>query len=144
MGLRGPPRRPEHLKLIAGTARSDRPADAPPVATDEALTELPPAPAYLQNDEAKAEWRAAGDKLIQAGWLNGLRLSALGMYCLLHGKILQASNAGAMPSAHLFAQYRGMQRDLGITGPTGPKGPADDGRKPNRWKSLRERADKPE
>ena len=45
----------------------------------------------------------------------GLRLSALGMYCLLHGKILQASNAGAMPSAHLFAQYRGMQlsRDSG-------------------------------
>jgi hypothetical protein len=142
MGTRGPQRRPEHLKLISGTARADRPADEPPVLPSETLAELPEAPDYLPNEDARKEWREAGQRLLDSGWLSALRLSALGMYCLLHGKILQASKAGAQPSAYLFAQYRGMQRDLGITGPTAaPKGPDDSGRKPSKWARLKQRAD---
>jgi hypothetical protein len=137
-------RRPEHLKLIAGTTRPDRPPDLPPVASDEALTELPPPPAYLQTDEGKSEWALQGNDLIKSGWLSARRLSALGIYCRLHACILQTWAAGATPSAHMLYQYRGMQKDLGIAGMTAPKAPTDADRKPNRWAKLRERAEKPE
>lgn len=142
MGLRGPPRKPSHLKLLSGTPVRQS-EETPPVGLDEVLTELPPPPDYLPNDEARDEWGKVGAALVEKGWLNDLRLSALAMYCSVHGKIAQQLKAGTMPSAYSLQQLRGMQRDLGITGMNAPQqGNSDDGsKKPGKWAGLKQRSE---
>lgn len=141
MGLRGPPRKPDHLKLISGTPIRQS-EETPPVGLDEALTELPSAPSWLPNDLAREEWAKVGALLVSKGWLNSLRLSALGMYCALQGKLAQQMQAGTMPSAYSMQQLRGMQRDLGITGLTAPpQGKSDDPNKPGKWAGLKQRSE---
>ena len=107
------PRKPNQLKVVAGTDRPDRqgpePIDLPLV------SEIPEAPAWLPNEHAVAEWKRltqilhANDLLTEAG------LGPLGMLCALHGKLVQMWSAGMEPTGHMLAQYRSMVNDFGLT-----------------------------
>jgi len=110
---------------------------------ESVLTELPPAPDYLPNDEAKTEWARLSRLLLEAGRLDELKLSSLGIYCSLHGKITGMMRGGLMPSGHVLAQYRGLARELGIV-QASPQAPTDgnEPKKPSRWASLKDRAQK--
>lgn len=105
-------KKPHHLKIIAGTDRPDR-ADAAielPV-----LSELPLAPDWLPNAHAIREWHRLSSVLHGAGLLTEASLSALGMLCALHGKLLQLWSVGETPSGHMLAQYRLLANDFGLT-----------------------------
>lgn len=140
MGVRGPRKRPAWMKVLSGTQRPDRPPDEPVVPADQVLTELPPEPTWLPNEEARQEWRRVIVLLLERGQLDPMKLGPLGVYCATHGKIQQSYTAGVMPSAHLLAQYRSMAKELGISDsrPQGPSGGAPQGE--GRWAKLKERA----
>jgi phage terminase small subunit len=133
-------RKAPDLKVVCGS-RKPEPETTDEPSAEDVLAELPPAPDYLPNDEAKSEWKRTGRLLIERGWLTEMRLSALGLFCAMHGKLTQVLHAGDLPKAHLLQQYRQMQRDLGIIGMTN-KTQVDDKPKPGKWNGLKERADR--
>ena len=77
-------------------------------------TELPPAPDYLQNDDARAEWVRAGKYLLDAGALDELRLAYLELYCSFFGMVVMDMEAGNKPSNATLVQLRAMQRAYGL------------------------------
>lgn len=107
------PKRPPKLKLIAGTSRCDRP-EVEPVALP-VLESLPCAPDWLPNVHAIKEWDRLAPILHGVGLLTGAGLSALGMLCALHGKLVQLWAAGESPNAAMLASYRNMVNDFGLT-----------------------------
>lgn len=109
----GPGRKPSSLKSIAGTDRPDRKTEGS-VALDP-LGELPPAPNWLPNAHAKKEWQRLGPILVANGLLTDGGLSAFGMLCSLHGKLVQLWSAGESPTGHMVAQYRNLINDFGLT-----------------------------
>jgi len=107
------PKRPSKLKLITGTSRNDRPeveAVALPV-----LKSLPLAPDWLPNAHAVKEWERLAPILHGVGLLTEAGLSALGMLCALHGKLVQLWSAGESPNAAMLASYRNLVNDFGLT-----------------------------
>lgn len=109
----GPGRTPRALKAIAGTERDDRPIPDPlPLPLIE---HMPPAPDWLPNSHAKKEWNRLGPILIAVGLLTEGGLSAFGMLCSLHGKLVQLWAAGESPTGHMVAQYRNLINDFGLT-----------------------------
>src|SRR5690242_10001953 len=141
MGARGPAKRPEYLKVLSGTVRADRPAEAAPVPEDQALTDLPEPPAWLPNDVAKDEWAKVGCELLKRGLLDTPRLTTLAMYCATAGKIAQKFQAGDMPSAHLMAQFTKLGKELGIIGSTAKQQePAKPSAATSRLARIKERA----
>ena len=79
------------------------------------LTELPPAPDYLQNyDEVKAEWTRAGTILLGLGQLDEKRLGYLGMYCAFFGAVIGIIRAGSVPPAEMLEQLRLMRASYEI------------------------------
>lgn len=127
----GPGKKPANLKMVAGTERKDRAINSGvdlPV-----LDAVPPAPDWMPNSHAIKEWdRLAGiltaNKLLTEGGL-----SALGMLCALHGKIVQLYAAGEAPTASLAGTLRNMVNDFGLTpvaqGKVKPVGDSDKGNK---------------
>lgn len=107
------PKRPSKLKLIAGTSRSDRP-EVEPVALP-VLKALPGAPDWLPNAHAVKEWERLAPILYGVGLLTEAGLSALGMLCALHGKLVQLWAAGEAPNAAMLASYRNLVNDFGLT-----------------------------
>lgn len=109
----GPGKKPPQLKVIAGTGRKDRetiaPVDLPLV------TGIPNAPDWLPNAHAVKEWNHLAPILSKLGLLTEGGLSALGVMCALHGKIVQLFNAGESPTGHMLAQYRNLINDFGLT-----------------------------
>lgn len=110
----GPAKTPRSLKVIAGTDRPDRAPETPPVSLPT-LSEVPEAPDWLPNAHAKKEWDKLAPMLVAAGLLTDGGVSALGMLCSLHGKIVQLYAAGESPTGHMIAQYRGLVNDFGLT-----------------------------
>jgi hypothetical protein len=118
-------RKPEHLKLISGTARPDRAARAPIVELTP-LAEVPTAPAFLPNGHAVAEWRRLAPVLTANNLLHAGNLHALALLCGLHGRIVQLWAAGEAPQAAVVGQIRALLADLGLSGmrlPPAPPGP---------------------
>ena len=109
----GPSRKPEHLKMAAGTSRPDR----PPLPSVELpiIDALPPAPDWLPNAHSVKEWERLGPVLVANKLLTDGGLSAFGMLCALHGKLVQLWSAGESPTGHMLAQYRNLINDFGLT-----------------------------
>ena len=109
----GPGKKPTKLKVVAGTERKDRPqAD---VVDLPVIDQAPDAPDWLLNAHAIKEWDRLASILTANKLLTEGGLSALGMLCNLHGEIVRQTSVGMMPPAHLFAQYRAMANDFGLT-----------------------------
>jgi len=109
----GPGKKPAGLKVVAGTSRKDR--EAPPPADLPVVTEIPKAPDWLPNAHAVKEWDRLAPILVANKLLTEGGLSAFGMLCSLHGKLVQLWSAGEAPVASMVAQYRNLINDFGLT-----------------------------
>jgi phage terminase small subunit len=109
----GPGKKPHALKIVAGTDRKDR-APVNPVELPLAGA-VPDAPDWLPNAAAVKEWNRLAPILFAVGLLTDAGLSALGMLCALHGKLVQLWAAGESPTGHMLAQYRALVNDFGLT-----------------------------
>lgn len=109
----GPGKKPANLKVVAGTDRKDR--AAPAVVDLPVIDHAPEPPGWLLNAHAINEWKRLAKILTANKLLTEGGLSALGMLCNLHGEIVRQTSVGMMPPAHLFAQYRAMANDFGLT-----------------------------
>lgn len=106
-------KKPSALKVVAGTDRADR---AAPSSVDLELVDAVPAPPdWLPNSHAVAEWNRLAPILFANRLLTVAGLSALGMMCALHGKIVQLYAAGEAPTASQAGTLRNMQNDFGLT-----------------------------
>lgn len=110
----GPGKKPPALKAVAGTTRKDREPVNPPVDMP-ALSHIPPAPDWLPNAHAIKEWDRLAAILTANKLLTEGGLSALGMLCSLHGKIVQLYAAGEAPTASMAGTLRNMINDFGLT-----------------------------
>ena len=108
----GPGKKPASLKVVSGTQRADR--EAPAVALPT-INALPDAPDWLANAHAVKEWNRLGPILVANKLLTDGGLSAFGMLCSLHGKLVQLWAAGESPVASMVAQYRALINDFGLT-----------------------------
>jgi len=127
----GPGKKPANLKMVAGTERKDRAINSGvdlPV-----LDAVPPAPDWMPNSHAIKEWDRLATILTANKLLTEGGLSALGMLCALHGKIVQLYAAGEAPTASLAGTLRNMVNDFGLTpvaqGKVKPVGDTDKGNK---------------
>lgn len=129
--MAGPGKKPAGLKVVAGTTRKDRAPEAH--AELPVLAAVPPAPDWLPNSHAVKEWDRLAKILTANRLLTEAGLSALGMLCALHGKIVQLYAAGEAPTASMAGTLRNMENDFGLTpvaqGKVKPVGEADKGNK---------------
>ena len=107
------PRKPGHLKVVAGTdqpcRRAPEPVDLP------LLDQMPSPPDWLPNAHAVREFERLAEILFNNRLLTEGGLMALGHLCALHGKLVQLWAAGESPTGHLLAQYRALVNDFGLT-----------------------------
>jgi hypothetical protein len=111
--MAGPGKKPTSLKVVAGTDRKDR--AAPPVVELPVIESVPEPPGWLLNAHSINEWKRLAKILTANKLLTEGGLSTLGMLCNLHGEIVRQTSVGMMPPAHLFAQYRAIANDFGLT-----------------------------
>lgn len=106
-------RKPAVLKAVSGTKRNDR--DTGHNIELPTVSEAPEAPDWLPNAHAVKEWNRLAAILTANKLLTEGGLSALGMLCALHGKLVQLWAAGEAPTGHMMAQYRALINDFGLT-----------------------------
>lgn len=106
-------RKPAVLKAVSGTQRNDR--DIPPSIELPTVSAVPDAPDWLPNMHAVKEWNRLAAILTANKLLTEGGISALGMLCALHGKLVQLWAAGEAPTGHMMAQYRALINDFGLT-----------------------------
>ena len=127
----GPGKKPAALKAVSGTERKDRAVES--AAELPVLAHVPPAPDWLPNSHAVKEWDRLASILTANKLLTEGGLSALGMLCSLHGKIVQLYAAGEAPTASMAGTLRNMINDFGLTpvaqGKVTPVAPEDTGNK---------------
>lgn len=111
--MSGPPRKPSHLKAVAGTSRPDREPEVGVEFTPLAGTPLPVD--WLPNAHAVNEWRRLAPILVANRLLAEADLSAFGHMCALHGKIVQLWAAGEAPTGHMVAQYNALASAFGLS-----------------------------
>lgn len=109
----GPGKKPASLKVVAGTDRKDR--AAPPAVDLPIIDKVPEPPDWLPNAHAVKEWKRLAQVLVANKLLTEGGLSAFGMLCSLHGKLVQLWSAGESPTGHMLAQYRNLINDFGLT-----------------------------
>lgn len=109
----GPSKKPTSLKVVAGTTRKDR--EVPGAVDLPLVSAVPKAPDWLPNAHAVKEWSRLAPILVANRLLTEGGLSALGMLCALHGKIVQLYAAGEAPTGHMLAQWRNVTNDFGLT-----------------------------
>lgn len=135
----GPGKKPAGLKVVAGTERPDR--KAPPVVDLPTVAAIPKPPSWLPNAHAKKEWERLAPILVANKLLTEGGLSAFGMLCSLHGKLVQLWAAGEAPVASMVSQYRNLINDFGLTPVAqGKVAPVGDGKKENRFSRNGRRA----
>jgi phage terminase small subunit len=106
------PRKPTQLKVITGTTRPDRPEQVTELPVVDAL---PDPPDWLPNAHAVKEWKRLGPILVANRLITEGGLSAFGMLCSLHGKIVQLYAAGEAPNGAMIQQWRALTNDFGLT-----------------------------
>lgn len=109
----GNPKKPEGLKVIAGTDRKDR-VNIPVVEFDP-LVKAPAPPDWLPNAHAIKEWNRLAPILTINKLLTEADLGTLGQLCALHGKIVQLYAAGEAPGASMVGTLRTLQNDFGLS-----------------------------
>lgn len=109
----GPGKKPAGLKVVSGTERKDR--AAPPAVDLPTVSDVPSPPDWLPNSHAVKEWERLAPILVANKLLTEAGLSAFGMLCSLHGKLVQLWSAGEAPVASMVAQYRNLINDFGLT-----------------------------
>ena len=107
------PRKPTHLKAIAGTAQPCR--EAPPSIELPLLSECPRAPDWMPNAHAIKEWDRLAPILHANKLLTEAGVSALAVLCALHGEIVDMWSRRISPTGHMLAQYRALVNDFGLT-----------------------------
>lgn len=116
--MAGRPRKPPHLKLIAGTDRRDRAepalAAAAPSSDAAAQRPVPSPPKWMKNAAAKAEWKRLVPFMVRNGFLTEGTFSAFGHYCSLHGKLVELWGKEKGPNAQVLAQFRAASQSLGL------------------------------
>lgn len=128
----GPPKKPAQLKAIAGTNQPCR--ETPKVLNLPTIDVAPPAPDWLPNAHAVKEWDRLAKILTANKLLTEGGLSALGMLCALHGKIVQLYAAGEAPTASMAGTLQSMINDFGLTPVSqGKVKPSGDTEKGNRF-----------
>lgn len=106
-------RKPAQLKSISGTGQKCR--EVPSIVDLPVLSTVPEAPDWLPNSHAVKEWDRLARILTANKILTEGGLSALGMLCALHGKIVQLYAAGEAPTASMAGTLRNMENDFGLT-----------------------------
>lgn len=109
----GNPKKPETLKVIAGTDRKDR-VNIPVVEFDPLIV-APQPPDWLPNAHAIKEWNRLAPILTVNKLLTDADLGTLGQLCALHGKIVQLYAAGESPGASMVGTLRTLQNDFGLS-----------------------------
>jgi phage terminase small subunit len=109
----GPGKKPATLKAVSGTTRPDRPQAS--MTELPLIAETPQPPDWLPNGHAVKEWERLAPILVANKLLTEAGLSAFGMLCALHGKLVQLWAAGEAPVASMVAQYRNLINDFGLT-----------------------------
>ena len=102
------------MKSIAGTKQPCREPATPAVELD-LVKECPAAPDWLPNAHAVKEWNRLAPILTNARLLTEGGVSAFGMLCSLHGKLVQLFAAGETPNASMVGSYRNLINDFGLT-----------------------------
>ena len=107
------PRKPTTLKLLSGTERPDRAR----IDTSKLplLDKVPLAPDWLPNAHAIKEWDRLAKILTANKLLTEAGLSALGMMCALHGRIVQLYADDGLSTAAMAGTLRAMHNDFGLT-----------------------------
>ena len=130
------PRKPTHLKAVAGTDRPCR--EAPPALELPVISAIPPAPSWLPNAHAVMEWDRIAPILFVNKLLTEADLSALGQMCALHGKCVQLYAAGEAPTASMVGTLRTLMNDFGLTPVArGKVKPSGETQKPNAFGALK-------
>jgi len=109
----GNPRKPNHLKSVAGTGRPDR--EVVNVVDLPLVEQIPEAPSWMPNSHAVMEWDRMVPILMANRLLTEGGLTALAHMCALHGKIVQLYAAGESPTASMCGTLRTMHNDFGLT-----------------------------
>lgn len=109
----GNPRKPAHLKAVAGTGQPCR--EAPPSVEMPLVNSVPNAPDWLPNAHAVKEWDRLAPILHANKLLTEACLSALGVLCALHGELVDLWSRRVSPTGHMLAQYRALVNDFGLT-----------------------------
>jgi phage terminase small subunit len=105
------PRKPNRLKVVAGTNRKDRAVTELELPT---LDEIPEPPNWLMNPQAIQEWERITVILKNNNMLVDLDLSYLGHLCNLHGSILKLNSVGIPGQTSAYATLRNMLSDFGV------------------------------
>lgn len=111
-------RRPDHLKLLAGTARPDRAAPATPALP--AIEAVPPPPPWMTNLHAVKEWNRLAPVLVACKLLNAGTVGLFAQMCAVHGRLVQMWAEGSTPTAALLSAYRALCNELGLSSMTLP------------------------
>jgi len=107
------PRKPRALKVVSGTTQPCR--DIVPSVELPTISDIPEPPDWLPNSHAVKEWERLAPILVANKLLTEAGLSAFGMLCSLHGKLVQLWSAGEAPVASMVSQYRNLINDFGLT-----------------------------
>lgn len=128
----GPGKKPSHLKVLAGTDRKDRAADA---FVDFAVIDvLPEAPLWLPNAHAVIEFNRLAQVLLANKLLTDGAITMLAHLAALHGNIVAMHAAAVPPTASMLATYRQLCNDFGLSPVAqGKVSPTAEGTKKNKF-----------
>ena len=104
-------KKPDYLKVIAGTVRADRKSPEKPLPP---LTSMPVRPSWLSGVEGVREWKRLSSLMMKNQMLNGGNFSVLAHYCGLHDALSNVWLAGNVPHAATLQTYRGLAASLGL------------------------------
>ena len=110
-------RKPDVLKLIAGTDRRDRMSAEKPL---PALTSAPARPSWLTGVEGVREWNRLSKLMMKNQMLNGGNCHVLGHFCGLHDAMSKAWLSETVPTAALMQTYRTLAASLGLLSLSAP------------------------
>lgn len=107
------PRKPQSLKVIAGTDRPDRrdPSDPPQFSP---VTNFPEPPQHL-NPDGVAMWNSLGPQLVACGILQVVDVYALEQLCYAWQRFRQKAKAGFEVTASEDNALKALWQEFGLT-----------------------------
>lgn len=131
-------RKPEALRLLAGTARKDRNYGDISTLLPK-IDETPAPPDWLTDATALLEWHRLAPKLTSCGVLRETMVSSLAHLCQLHAVLVRSYASPEPPSAALLSAYTRLAGLFGLTAVDVRRLPVPEPRpRQNKWSDLRE------